>query len=425
MIARLLRAPLSLFRGTLWGNPDFLLLWAGESISLVGTRVTLVALPSVAILVLGAGPLVVGPLIAVQWLPFLLLSPLAGVWADRRRRRPLLIATNLGRMVLLGAIPVAGALGMLSLPLLFAVALLNGVLSVLFQVAFRAYLRSIVNRDEYTEANARLQLSQSGAQLGGPPIAGVLIGLVGAAATIAADAFSYLVAAVTVVLIRRPEPAAAPTLRGGGVAGVLRDLGEGGRTVARSGILRNLMAMATFGNLALSTATAVLLLFLYRDLHLAPGVVGLALGAGGVGFLVGALLAQTIVERLGVGRALVLSAVLFGTGYLVLPLAAFGPAVPIVAVSQFLAGMQAGPGNVAGQGATLAVTPNALMGRVAGVGLTTVWGANAVGGLLGGWLGQVLGDGPTLALCGLLALSTAAFVIGPVMRFQFQPAGAS
>jgi len=392
-----------------------MLLWGGESVSLIGSRVSIMAVPTVAILALHSGAGTVGTLVALQWLPFLVLGPIAGVWIDRRARRPIMIATNVGRAVLMGLIPLGWALGVLQVWHLYVIAALSGVLTVLFQVAFRAYLPTLLDRQDFIEGNVKLQLSQSVAQVAGTPIAGALIGALGAAAAVVADAASYVVASLTLGGIRKTEP--PPPSTGHGIRSTLSDLGAGLSTTWKNGILRNLAAMATLGNIALSMASAVMLVYLYEDLHLGPAAVGVALGIGSLGFVVGALASRRVTTRLGVGPTLLICSVILGLGYLILPLASNGAALVVVTVSQFLVALQAGPVNVGIMTAVQTSTPPQMMGRVAGISLSFVWGGSAIGGALGGVLGATLGNTNALLVSGAVGLLSAAFVLGPVLRF--------
>lgn len=407
-----------LFSGKLWRDADFLLLWGGESISLIGSRVTLLALPTVAILQLHQGPFEVGTLVTLGWAPFLFLSSLTGVWADRHLRRPIMIATNVGRVVLVGAVPVLATLGVLQMWMLYAIALLTGVLTVLFQVSFQAYFPSLVGPEHYVEGNARMQISKSLAQVGGGPIAGVLIGLLDAARAISVDAASFLVAAVTVVLIRKPEQRPNPGESPRGVSGVLHELGEGYSTVWRTVVLRNLAAVASLANLTLTMGNAVVFVYFYQDLHLAPASVGVAIGIGGVGFVLGAMLSQRITQLVGVGRTILIAMVSLAASFLILPLASLGAAVVVLAVSQFLAAAQSAPSNVGIATLLQTFTPNRLMGRVMGIGLNVVWGANTVGGVVGGLLAHLIGNAAALAAFGIVPLLGTLLLFGPILAYR-------
>src|SRR5262249_52924633 len=188
---------------SLWHHGDFLKLWTADSISQLGTQVTVLALPLTAILVLKANAFQVGILTAVEFLPFILVGLPAGVWVDRLPRRPILIVGDLGRAVVLGSIPIAYRLQVLHIAQLYVVAFLSGIFTVFFDVAYQSYLPSLVDRDQLVDGNAKLEISRSGAQLAGPGLGGALVQLLKAPVAILADSLSYLWSAAWVFTIRR------------------------------------------------------------------------------------------------------------------------------------------------------------------------------------------------------------------------------
>jgi MFS family permease len=192
-------------RGELWRDREFLKLWAAQAISQVGTQVTLLALPLAAILVLDATATEVALLGAVEVLPFLLFTLPAGVWVDRLPRRPILVVTDLARAVALASIPLAYALDALTLPHLYAVAFVVGVLSVFFDVSYLSYLPSLVDRAQLGSANSKLEATRSAAQVVGPGTAGALVGAITAPVAILVDAVSYLLSAFLAWRIRRAD----------------------------------------------------------------------------------------------------------------------------------------------------------------------------------------------------------------------------
>lgn len=391
-------------------NRDFSLLWVGQSVSMIGSGVTTVALPSLAVLTLHAGPIVVGTLVAVQWAPYVVLGPFAGVWADRMPRRRLMVVTDLLRMASLGSIPIANSLGMLSLAHVLAAAVVVGFANVFFNVAYHAYLPSLVPKAHLTDGNAKLGLSQSAANVLGPLIAGVLIGVFGAATALTVDAFSFFVSATATLCIRAKEQHQA----GGKAAGTtLQDLREGAAAVIKNRYLVGICGATTTGNFAFSIASSVLLLYLYRDLHLSPGEVGIALAVGGGTLAISTLSAKRLSNWLGIGKVMLFGPVVFGAGYLLLPLASH-VALPllVVFVSQILLSLTRGANNVAILSIVQSATPNRLLGRVNGVTLPFVFGSIAVGGLIGGEIASSIGYTRTLFLAGVVALLQIAWVLG-------------
>ena len=201
--------------GRLWRHPDFLKLWAGDTVSQFGSQVTLLAVPTVAILLLHAGPFQVGVLSALEFLAFPTLGLVAGVYADRLRRRPIMIACDLGRFLALGSIPLTFVLNLLTLEQLYVVALLTGIFTVFFDVSYQSYLPVLVDRPNLLEGNTKLEVSRSVAQVSGPAIAGFLIQWIGGAKAVAIDALSFLASAVALSAINQPEPQPRPTTASG------------------------------------------------------------------------------------------------------------------------------------------------------------------------------------------------------------------
>ena len=190
--------------GGLWRHGDFLKLWSAETVSQFGTQIGILALPLVAILELGASPFEVAALGTVEFLPFLLHLP-AGVWVDRLPRRPILIAGDLGRFVLLATVPIAFVADALSIWQLYMVGFLVGICTVFFDVAYMAYVPWLVERDQIIDGNSKLEISRSAAQVGGPGLAGGLVQIFTAPFAVLIDAISYLGSGLFVLGIRRHE----------------------------------------------------------------------------------------------------------------------------------------------------------------------------------------------------------------------------
>jgi len=314
-----MRRPTIWPRAGLWRHRDFLRLWTAQAVSLCGTQVTALALPTVAILALHATPVEVGALSATQWLGYLVVGLVAGVVVDRLPRRRIMVVADLARLLALGSVPVAFALGLRSLAHLYAVAAVTSVGAVFFDVAYQSYLPGLVERGCLVEGNAKLALADGAARVGGPALGGVLIQLVGGATAIAADAASYLASALCLASIRTPEPRAPARVDdAGGGAGIIIEMREGIVAVAHQPIVRTLAIVSTLQNFGGAIAEAVVLLFAYRTLRLTPGLVGAALAFGSVGFALGALAVTPANRSLGVGRTLGLSSLLGGCSYLLI-----------------------------------------------------------------------------------------------------------
>ena len=256
----------------LWRHADFVKLWTGQTISLFGSQITFLALPLTAVLVLEASPAQMGFLTAAGAIPSLLVGLFVGVWVDRYRRRPILIAADLGRAALLFAIPVAAILGMLRIEHLYVVAFLVGTLELFFDVAHRSFLPSLVKREQLVEGNSKLEMSRSIAMILGPGVAGGLVQLVTAPIAIAVDAISFLISALFLGWIRAPEPAPKPSDQR---ENIWRELGEGLRLVSGNRLLRAIAGCMGIVGLFNSVLEAVFVLYVTRELGIEPGLLGL------------------------------------------------------------------------------------------------------------------------------------------------------
>jgi MFS family permease len=395
------------------GGRDFRLFWAGQTVSLVGSQVSALALPLTAALVLGAGPAEMGILGAAGFLPFLFLTLPAGAWIDRMRRRPILIAADLGRALLMAVIPIAAIAGWLRIELLYVVALGSGCCQVFFDLAYLAHVPSLVPREQLTVANGRLQATASAAEVGGPGIAGLLIQAVGAPLALLLDAASYLVSALSLGLIGAPEqppapPRASPSFR--------TEITEGLRFLRRQRVLRACAFEAAQYNLFNQVIVAVLILHATREIGLAPAIIGLAFAVGSVGSLAGAALAPRIAHVVGVGRAITGSMVVACAATLLLPLAASTPLPAVVLATSFaIGGFGVAISNVHIVTLRQAVTPDAMLGRLNASYRTLVYGAIPIGSLLGGLLGELIGLRGTLLVGALGVLVAPAWVIGSAL----------
>jgi MFS family permease len=403
-------SPRSLLR-----HADFVKFWAGQSISELGSDITLLALPLVAVLTLHAGALAVGALSAVSFAPFILVGLPAGVWVDRiGRRRPVLMAANAGRALAIGSIPVAAALGHLTLAQLYVAGFITGVLTVFFDVAYQSYLPALVEREQLVDGNAKLELSRSGAQLSGPALGGLLVGTFGAATAMTADAISYVVSFVSLLSIRRREPhRPRPAVR----TGMGADIVAGLRYVLGHRLLRPIALCTSTWNLFGNMFFALLVLFCVRDLGMSATVIGLCFSAGSVGAVIGALIAPRVGRLLGIGRTIVLSAALGSTGLLI-ALAPASYAVPFVIAGGFLGGVGV-IYNITQVSLRQAITDPAFQGRMNASMRFVVWGTIPIGSLVGGLLGSTIGLRPTMVLgsAGTL-LSVIPVALSPVRSLR-------
>lgn len=410
--------------GSLWRHPDFLRLWAAETVSQLGSQVTLLALPLAAIALLGAGTFEVALLGTFELLPFLLFGLPAGAWIDRRRKRGLLILGDVGRAAALASVPAAYAFASLSMGQLYAVGFVVGTFTVLFDIAYEAYLPQLIEREQLVEGYAKLELSRSGATVAGPTLAGALIALTSASLAVIADALSYLLSAALLLGLRRKEqvdraPAGAPPPALG------RDVREGLRYVLGQPYLRALGACTATSNLFASMATAVTLIYLARQLGVSPGGLGVIFGVGNLGLLFGALVAERAATRLGLGPTLVYSMLACGAAGLLVPAAPAAMAPAWIALSQLVSGFATTIYNVHQVSLRQVLAPAALRGRINATMRFAVWGTIPLGAFLGGVLGSALGLLPTLWISAIGGLTAVLWVLrSPVRSLAAMPAGA-
>jgi MFS family permease len=406
--------------GKLWRDGEFLKLWGGQAISEVGSQVSLLALPTVAILVLGASPFQVGLLAACENLAFPVLGLVAGVYVDRLRRRPIMIVCDVGRLLALASVPIAFALGALSMGQLYAVALVVGVGTVFFDVSYQSYLPALIPRADLIEGNTKLQVTSSVAQMAGPALGGFLIQLAGPARAVAADAASFLISVVSLVLIRRPEPSPAPASVSGR-RGFFAEMWEGIQVVFASPTIWKIAGSTSTSNLGSNLFFAVFLIFAYRSLHLNPGTVGVIFAAGAVGGLLGALTAAWIPRRIGLGPTLFVTILLGGLSLILVPLAQFGFAVPLLFASMFVGSFVNPVYNINQVSLRQAITPDRVQGRMNATVRTIIWGTNPIGAFIGGIIGSTYGILPAL-YAGIAVSLCAGFwiLLGPI-RLRVQP----
>jgi predicted MFS family arabinose efflux permease len=408
-------------RGSL-ANRDFVRLWAGESVSLIGTQVTQFTMPLVAVLTLNATVTEVGVLNALRFVPVLTLSMLAGVWLDRRRRRPVLIACALGNAVLIGMVPLAQATGVLSIGLLYVIVTLTGLLSMTFDVGALSYLPDLVGRDQLADANGKIQASTAFAGVAGPGLAGILIGLITAPVTLTIDSVSYLFSAAGLLWIRKPEPAPeVPEVR----PSVRQSIAEGLRAVWGSKLLSALLVQGTALNLFFGGYITVFVVYAVRVVHLSPFELGVVLAASSAGSFVGATTAGRARSRLGLGRAMLINTAGVSLPLLVLlvPRHAGLATMAIFVAAHLVYGWSIGMFNVNAITLRQVVTPRRVLARMNAAYRMVLWGAAPIGMSLGGVLGAAAGLRPALAVSlALMASPLLGVFFSPVYRLTEMPA---
>lgn len=379
----------------LWRHTGFLKLWASWTVSILGDEVTQLALPIAAALTLDATPAQMGLLGAAGTVPFLLVGLPAGVWVDRRRRRPVLVATDIGRALLLVTIPLAALLDMLTIEHLIAVAFAGGFLNVFSAVAAFSVLPSIVARKDLLEANSKLESSQAVLRVGAPGLAGALIQAVTAPVAIAIDAVSFVASGALVANIRTPEPEPDASVRTGRM---LPQIKEGAAVILRNPLLRPVVLASATSVLFADMLFTVYILFLTRDLGYGPAAIGLLFAAGGVASVLSALVAARFTHRIGLGRALGAAMGFRLLGRMLLPLAAGPLALPVLIAGHALFAFGDPLWNINQVSLRQAVTPDHLLGRMTATVRFIVWGMMPVGALVGGLLGELIGLRATMLI---------------------------
>jgi MFS family permease len=402
--------------GQLWHQPEFLKLWAGTSVSTLGSQITVLALPLTAVLLFGAGPAETGVLTAAGVAPTLLFGLPAGAWIDRLPRRHVRVAADLASALVIVSVPLAAMFGVLQLGQLYLAAFLAGTCAVATRISVLAMLPSLVGRDNLLEANTKTMVSFSVAQIAGPSLAGILVQAFSAPLALVADAASFVISAISVWWVRLDEPRS--TLRG---QSLRRDVVEGVRWLSREPILFRLTLSIGLANLAWYGVQAVIVVYATRDLGVSPAVLGLALGTIGPASLLGALVAGSTARRLGLGPTLVLS--LSGEAFSRVVLVAAGGTPEIaalcIAVSQGIFGFIAPLWDVNANSLRQSATPERLLGRVTAASMFIGTGMAPIGALLAGWIGETAGMRAALVETTVVTLIALTILVrSPVPRVR-------
>jgi len=325
----------------------------------------------------------------------LLFSLWAGIIVDRVRRRPVMIAADLGRALLLCAVPVLALLHVLSIAHLIAVAACTGVLTVLFEVAYQSYLPSLVDPDELFEGNRLLSISSSTAEILGPSLTGVLVQLITAPIAILLDAASFLVSGFSIWLIGKPEPAAHATPH----ESLREEMLGGMKTILAHPLLRALFFRSITAFLSMGLGIfSFYVLFTIRELGFKPASLGIAIALGGVGSLMGGFFSNRIAKRLPLKFSFFASALMIGSLQFLTPLAAFVPrfALALVCLHQFFGDFAWTVYYVNETTLQQSVAPSHLLGRVNAAIQLASRGMLPIGALAGGYLGGKIGITNTL-----------------------------
>jgi MFS family permease len=374
----------------IWKNSDFFKLWSATTISQMGTQVSFIALPLIAVIFLRATPFEVSVLNAIDFLPSVLFGLPVGVWVDRHRRRPIMIISDIIRGFGLLMIPISAGLHLMSIWQLYIVVFIIGAFSVPFDVAYQSFLPSLMEKNDLVKGNAALELSQSGSRIAGPTVAGLLISLFTAPIAIIADSISYFGSAVFLLFIRKPNDHMASN-KDFSRARFFIKTKEGITYVFRHQLLRHFAIYGALSNLGWSVIEGILMVYAVRTLHLGAGLVGLAFTVSNAGLILAATIVSQMNKRLGPGIAMALSCILQGFGVLLVLAASFR--VPLVLLT---AGLLIRSFGVVAYGVNAmslrqAITPDHMRGRVNATMRFISWGTIPAGSLLGGVLGTLFG----------------------------------
>jgi MFS family permease len=397
---------------------DFRLLWASDTISQFGTFVAQTVLPLLAVTALAATPFEMGVLTAAETAAFLLIGLPAGAWVDRMRRRPLMLRADVVRAVLMLSIPVAWWAGVLTLAQMVVVALFVGVCTVFFDVSYQSYLPTLVGREQLLEGNAKLQASQSVAQVSGPALGGGLAQLAGVANAASSIGLGFVASALFLLRIKKVEP------RPERVADrrLWPEIAEGLRFVFGNKIIRAIALTGTTAGFFLMMETATLVIFMARDLGLTSAQVGLVLSVGGVGGALGAATANWWYRTIGNARAIWVSVLAIGPFELLIPLARPGWTIWLSVLGLLGVGYGVIVHNIAQVSFRQSICPDRLLGRMNASMRFLIWGAFPLGSLAGGVLGELIGVRGTLWVAASgLALSGLWVVLSPLRRMVNTP----
>jgi len=399
----------SLSYGRLWSHRDFNRLWLSDTVSQIGNQFTNLSLPILAVLNLHAGAFEIGLLMALQTLFFPILGLFVGVWADRLRKRPIMIVCNLGRMAGLASIPLAFFLSSLTLYQLYAVAAVNGIFTVFFEICYQSYLPVLIDREDLVEGNSKLQTSASGAQVAGPALAGFVYQLVGGAITIAVDAIGYLISALSLISIRKREARPegnSPT----GRPDFFAEMKEGIRIVFDNAMLWRITACTATSNFGSAIVGAVFVIFLLNILSFSPVLIGLLGTVGAVGFLLGTVVTPIVTKRLGLGMAIAIPAGITVIN-MAAPLAIYGHAFLIVGTIGLITGIMLPIYNINQVSLRQTIVPDRIQGRMNATVRTINWGTMPVGAIIGGTLGITVGVIGTILIGGALQGAAVLWIV--------------
>ncbi|WP_018215078.1 MFS transporter [Salinispora vitiensis] len=390
---------------------DFRLLWVSEVAGKLGASATSVTMPLAAIAMLSANTFQVSLLMAATWLPWLIIGLPAGAWVDRLRKRPVMLAAAAVSLLLFLTIPLAAWVGLFSYSWLLGVSLLAGVGAVFFQVAYTAYLPSLVDKADLAEGNAKLQGSASAAQIVGLGGGGFLIQVAGPVNGLLTNAGTFAVSLACLLGIRHRE--VLPTAKQRTHGALVTEIREGLRLVARDHWFRSFTLAGAVANLFLVGYQSILVIFLVRVVGVSAGTVGALVAATSAGGILGAFAARRIATWMGEARAILFFAIVVTLPILLIPLTFPGPGVLLYALGGMFASAGVVANNIIKTGFLQRYCPRHLLGRLTASASFLNYGALPVGALIGGALGAAIGARPAMwilvsgvPVAGLILLSS-------------------
>jgi hypothetical protein len=387
-------------------------LWSAQSISQLGSQVSNLALPLVAVIALDASAFRVALLGTIEMLPFLLFALPAGVWVDRLARRPILVAADIGRALALGSVPIAAVVGHVTIWQLYVVGFVAGTLTVFFDVAYQSFLPSLITKEQLVEGNSKLELSRSGAQIAGPGLAGLLINAITAPYAVAVDAASFGVSALLAASIRTREAARERAAD----RNMRREILEGLRYLLGDPRWRSLAAYVATFNFGTGMTGPLLLVYAVRRQGLSPAELGLVFMLGNVGWLLGAVVAKRATQLLGTGGTLALGGALGGAPLFLWPLAPHNLAIVFIVASLALSSFGIVLFNIPGISLYQTLVPEHLLGRMNASRRWLVWGVIPLGSLIGGVLAATIGLRTTLIVGCAISTAASLFLLSKPIR---------
>lgn len=390
-------------------NRNFLWLWGGDTISQFGAQFTALAIPVLAVSLLGATEWEVGLLNAAQTAAFLIVGLPAGAWIDRMLKRKVMIGADLVRAVALALIPVLWFAQLLEIWHLLVVGAVVGVATVFFDVAYQSYVPILLPGSQVGSANSKLETTGQIARIGGPGIAGALLTIVSAPVLIIADAVSYATSAVFIWRIRDDERPSDPAAR----ESLAKEIGEGLRFVFGHPLIRRIVGTTAGANFFSTLTMTLEAIFILRMLDLGPASLGIILSFGAAGGLLGAVATPWVTKRIGEGTALSVSAVAFAVAVFAFPMAALLPgfALPILIAGAFLESFFVLLYNITQVTMRQRLCPPRLLGRMNASIRFVVWGVMPIASILSGVLGTTIGVVPTLWIGFAGTVLTSLFVL--------------